>query len=87
MAYFNRFVIHEDFFGVSLSAFIKLGKVKGYRLVGINHLVDNAYFVKNGIGEDVLPEISVNSCFYHQKAKMGIETRYPEIKDLPWVEV
>ncbi len=84
---FNRFDTHPDFFSASLAAFVKLGKEKDYRLVGINHLGYNAFFVKNGIGEDVLPEISVNSCFSHPKVKWGIETRYPQVKDLSWLEV
>lgn len=84
---FNRYDVHPDFCGASLSAFVKLAKEKGYRLVGTNHLGYNAFFIKNGIGEDVLPEISVDSCFSHPKVKWGIETRYPQIKDLPWVEV
>lgn len=84
---FNRYDIHPDFCGASLSAFVKLGKEKGYRLVGTNHLGYNAFFVKNGIGEEILPEISVSSCFGHPKVKMGIEKRYPHVKDFPWVEV
>lgn len=84
---FNRYDTHPDFYGASLLAFVKLAKEKGYRLVGINRLGYNAFFVKNGIGDEVLPEISVNSCFNHSKVKWGIEARYPEVKDLPWVEV
>ncbi len=84
---FNREDIHPDFFGASLSAFVKLGKEKGYRLVGINNLGYNAFFVKNGVGEDVLPEISVKSCFDHPKVNSGITTLYPRVKDFPWVEV
>jgi len=84
---FNRYDIHPDFCSASLSAFVKLGREKGYRLVGINHLGYNAFFVKNGIGEDVLPEISATSCFNHPKVKWGIEQRYPHVKDFPWVEV
>ena len=84
---FNRYDLHPDFFGASLSAFVKLGKEKGYRLIGTNNLGYNAFFVKNGIGEEVLPEISVNSCFSHPKVKWGIETRLPQVIDFPWEEV
>jgi hypothetical protein len=41
--------------GASLPAFVKLGKKKGYRLVGTHSLIFNAFFVKDGIGEDLLP--------------------------------
>ncbi len=84
---FNRFDIHPDFFSASLSAFVKLGKIKDYRLIGTNRLGYNAFFLKNGIGEDVFPEISVGSCFDHPKVKKGMESRFPPIKDLPWVKV
>lgn len=86
---FNRHDMHEDFHGASLSAFVQLGKEKGYRLVGTNLLGYNAFFVKNGIGDDVLPEVSVGSCFRHThpKVKSGMETRYPTIKHFPWVKV
>lgn len=49
--------------GASLRAFVNLGKTKGYRLVGIQSLGFNAFFVRNGIGEDLLPEVSPEECF------------------------
>lgn len=84
---FNRFDVHEDFFSASLPAFIKLGKEKGYRLVGVNKYGFNAFFIKNGLGEDILPEIKASECFNHPKVKSGIKERYALVKDLPWVEV
>ena len=48
--------------GASLPAFVKLGKKKGYRLVGVQSLTFNAFFVKNGIGEDLLPEVTPQEC-------------------------
>ena len=84
---FNRFDIHEDFFSASLPAFVKLDKEKGYRLIGVNKYGFNAFFIKNGLCEDVLPEIKARECFNHVKNKEGIKERYPKIKDLPWVEV
>lgn len=84
---FNRFDVHEDFFSASLPAFVKLGKEKGYRLVGVNKYGFNAFFIKNGLGEEVLPEIKASECFGHPKVKEGVRERYPKVKDLPWVEV
>jgi hypothetical protein len=49
--------------GASLPAFVKLGREKGYRLVGIQRLGFNALFVRSGLGEDLLPEISSRQCF------------------------
>jgi hypothetical protein len=49
--------------GASLQAFVELGRLKGYRLVGVQSLGFNAFFVQNGIGEDLLPEVSALQCF------------------------
>jgi hypothetical protein len=38
------------------SVFVKLGKTKGYRLVGIQSRGFNAFLVRNGTGEDLLPK-------------------------------
>ncbi len=76
-----------NFAGASLAAFVKLGRQKGYRLVGVNRYGYNAFFVKRGIAEGVLPEIGVRDCFSHPKVVWGMKTRFPTVQDLPWVEV
>ena len=76
-----------NFFGASLSAFVKLGKKKGYRLVGCNRYGYNAFFIREGIGEKELPEIPIAECFKHPKVIRGMRERFPAVKDLPWVEV
>lgn len=76
-----------NFCGASLHAFVKLANTKGYRLVGVNKYGFNAFFIKNGICDHLLPEISIESCFEHPKVKWGICNRYPLVKDFPWVEV
>jgi len=43
--------------------------------------------VKAGLGEDILPEIDVKSCFDHPKVVSGMRERFPTVKDLPWVSV
>jgi hypothetical protein len=48
----------ENRFGATLAAFVKLGWAKGYRLVGLQRLSFNAFFVREGIGTDLLPEIT-----------------------------
>jgi hypothetical protein len=48
--------------GASLPAFVKLARQKGMRLVGTHSLGFNAFFVRNGIGEDLLPERSAADC-------------------------
>lgn len=76
-----------NFAGASLRAFVKLGQKKGYRLVGVNRYGFNAFFVRNGLSNDVLPEIDVRGCFSHPKAVWGMRERLPLTADLPWVEV
>jgi hypothetical protein len=49
--------------GASLPAFVKLGRSKGYRLVGVQSLGFNAFFVRNDVGEDLLPEVSAHDCY------------------------
>ncbi len=49
--------------GASLGAFVKLARTKGYRLVGVLSLGFNAFFVRSGLGEALLPERSVRDCY------------------------
>jgi len=49
--------------GASLPAFVKLGREKGYRLVGVQSLGFNAFFVRTDVREDLLPERSPQECF------------------------
>ncbi len=76
-----------NFSGASITAFVKLGRRKGYRLVGVNRYGYNAFFVRNDLGSDLLPEIAANACFRHPKVQWGMEERFPIVKDFPWVEV
>jgi hypothetical protein len=50
-------------FGASLRAFAKLARRKGYRLVGVQSMGFNAFFVRDGIGNALLPERSVEACY------------------------
>jgi hypothetical protein len=76
-----------NFCGASLSAFVKLARKKGYRLVGCNRYGFNAFFVRNPLAEQQLPEAEVESCFKHPKVLEGMRDRFPLVKDMPWVEV
>lgn len=84
---FNRYDIHEDFFGASIAAFVKLGKSKGYRLIGCNKYGFNAFFLRNDIGRNFLPTVSAASCLEHPQAKDGRKTRLPQVKNLGWIKV
>lgn len=77
----------SDYAGASLKAFVKLGKEKGYRLVGTNAIATNAFFVRNDICCDWLPEIDVSVCFDHPRAQFGMSHRLPGVKNKEWVKV
>jgi len=85
---FNRYDVHpQGYWGASLPAFVKLGREKGYRLVGCNRNCINAFFLRSGIGEDVFPEVSPEKCFEHPRVKQRIEKFLPEVINYEWVEV
>ncbi|WP_417617909.1 hypothetical protein [Parasphingorhabdus sp.] len=76
-----------NFAGASLPAMVKLGKSKGYRLVGCNSLGFNAFFVREDLLENVLPTASVESCLQHPRVKWSMRERAPTAADLPWQDV
>jgi len=84
---FKRFDTHPDYCGASLQAFVKLGREKGYRLVGCNRYGFNAFFIRSSIGEEIFPEIPPHECFKHPKVRHGIETRLPQVAGFEWLEV
>jgi hypothetical protein len=75
--------------GASLQAFVNLGKKLGYRLVGCNSTQFNAFFVRNDITHDLLPEVSVESCLsIHQSNFISSNpNKYPTVASQPWVAV
>ena len=48
----NRAGDGSNFFGASLEAFVRLGRTKGYRLVGCNISGSNAFFVRDDLCAD-----------------------------------
>ncbi len=73
--------------GASLPAFVKLARRKGYRLVGVQRLGFNAFFVEDGVGEDILPEVDIESCVDLPFVEWAQRDLLGRVKDLPWVEV
>jgi hypothetical protein len=73
--------------GASLPAFVRLGRRKGYRLVGAQALGFNAFFVRQDIGANVLPEVSAESCLDRPFVRWAIENLLPLVRDREWVEV
>lgn len=75
--------------GASLRAFVNLGKLLGYRLVGSNSKQYNAFFIRNDIGIDMLPEIDIERCLPStNNCKHFLnENNFPMISQLPWETV
>jgi len=77
----------SDYAGASLMALVAVGKEKGYRLVGVNAISTNAFFVRNDIQHDWLPEVDAKDCFDHPRAKFSQEKRLPNVVDRDWEEI
>jgi hypothetical protein len=71
----------------SLAAFVKLGRRKGYRLVGCQRYGYNAFFVRDDLASHELPEISPRVCFEHPFPRWAMATLYDKVRDKEWVEV
>lgn len=76
---------HPVYHGASPIAMINLGKAKGYRLVGANDLGFNFIFVRNGLAEKELPEVSVESVLAHPSVKESWK-RFDEVKDWEFIQ-
>ena len=63
----------------------KLAAKKGYRLVGANDLGSNFIFVKNGLADKELPEVSVESVLTHPSVQEGYK-KFEAIKDWEYLE-
>jgi hypothetical protein len=75
---------HPIYHGASPTAMVKLANKKGYRLVGANELGFNFIFIKNGIGDDLIPEVNVETVLTHPSVKEGYK-KFNEIKDWEYV--
>ncbi|MCK4919936.1 MAG: hypothetical protein KAS71_02755 [Bacteroidales bacterium] len=76
---------HPIYHGASPVAMNNLAKRKGYRLVGANELGFNFIFIKNGIADEQIPEVSVESVLKHPSVKEGYK-KFEAIKDWEYLE-
>ncbi len=84
---FNRDNFDGHYYGASLGAFVKLGRKKGYRLIGCNRNEFNAFFMKNGVGEKYFKELSVNDCLKKSSAMTDLKIRLKQMKKYRWIKV
>jgi hypothetical protein len=76
---------HPVYHGASPVAMVKLANKKCYRLVGANQLGFNFIFIKNGIVDSLIPEVSVESVLTHPSIQEGYKA-FEEIKDWEYVK-
>jgi len=76
---------HPVYHGASPVAMVKLANRKGYRLVGANELGFNFIFIKNGIADELIPEVKVESVLNHPSVKEG-NKKFEEIKDWTYIK-
>jgi hypothetical protein len=77
---------HPDYHGASPMAMMKLANKKGYRLVGSNDYGFNTIYVRKGLAENVLPEVSVDIVLTHPR-NLERATLFDPIKDWEYIEV
>lgn len=83
----NPYQDGEGYFGASLPAFVKLGREKGYRLIGANGPHTNAFFMRNGVGEEFFPEVPAAACLSSDYAKEQCRTKLAQLMRQKLVEV
>lgn len=76
---------HPDYHGASPVAMTRLAGKKGYRLVGANEMGFNFIFVKKGLAEKELPEVTVESVLTHPSLKEDLK-KFEAIKDWEYLE-
>jgi hypothetical protein len=76
---------HPLYHGASPVAMTNLANKKGYRLVGANELGFNFIFVRKGLAEKELPEVSVESVLTHPSLQEGYR-KFEAIKDWTYLE-
>jgi len=77
----------QEFRSVSLLAMTKLSEKKGYRLIGAHKHGFNVVFLRNDIGLDVFPAVSIDTVHDNIWTRIGQNERWNLLKDMNWVEV
>lgn len=74
---------HPVYHGASAVAMTRLGKKKGYRLVGANRYGSNFIFVKEELCGNLLPEVTPESLLTHPSAVASF-TAFDQVKHFPY---
>jgi len=78
---------HEEFRSASPLAMINLSKKKGYRLIGAHKYGFNLFFMRDDTGMEFFPEVSIDDVTNTEYTKEAKRTRWPAVKNAPWVNV
>jgi hypothetical protein len=90
---FNRWTEHESgfYFGASLAALTKLGREKGYALVGCESSGANAFYVRKELLNDAIAAVAPEQAHYPLASPVlrghTLEAQYQTIEHLPFVRV
>ncbi len=76
---------HLLYHGASPVAMNRLARRKGYRLVGANELGFNFIFIRNGLAEEKIPEVSVESVLNHPSS-IAAAQKFREIENFEYIE-
>lgn len=85
--YDPNFRMNSAFHSASLGAIVKLGKEKGYRLIGTNRAGFNVFMMRNDVGQDHFPEITAEQAHNNRFVRAGQAKKWEKRKDYPWQEV
>jgi hypothetical protein len=82
--FFSNWVVQA---GASLPALVKLAEHKGYRLVGTSRHFYNAFFVRNDVAADILPEVTMESCYPDPRTLAHHRLIRSLIEEFEWEDV
>ena len=89
--YDPRFVADDpgdaSYSGASLAAFVRLGREKGYRLIGTIRYGYNAFFLREDIDTGRFPTVEPQECLRHPRAVEARRQRLQRGDTRPWVRV
>jgi len=83
----NKQGLEQYYRGASTLAMVKLSREKGYRLIGAHRHGFNCIFMKNGVGEEYFPEVTVQQCHDNDITRQGQASLWPQIRQFDWQPV
>lgn len=77
----------ETYCSASLEAYRRLGRRKGYRLVGTNNRRFNAFFLRDDVAADLIPATTPAECFANPRLPQPVDTWAAEGLPGRWVTI